>query len=367
VQVTQLRLKNFRCFVDETFDFTSRFIIVQGNNGVGKTSLIESLHYACYLKSFRTHQSLDMVSSESDHFFLSVLFAPYDDPEATQEIQIGCAGTKKTIKLNKRAVKSHKEIIDQYRVLSITEDDLDLIKGEPEVRRAFVDQSIFFRNPSYSSVMRQYKKVLQQRNSLLSHAKSLRSLPSELLDEVRIWSQQLWEASIGMQREREEILRALEGEVTAQLAQNFDQEGLSIAFNYQTKNRDPQKNFDEFWSTHQSAHLHGEIALERSLFGAHLDDITIAFNGKKAKIYASRGQQKLVIFLIKFSQYLLGKQSGYNHGILLLDDFLTDFDTARLTTCLKILEKSDLQVLLTCPINAEQIFPVQYRQQSIQL
>ena len=87
----------------------------------------------------------------------------------------------------------------------------------------------------------------------------------------------------------------------------------------------------------------------RSCFGAHLDDFAVVFQGKRARAYASRGQQKLTVFLIKIAQMMLLIEQGTG-GVLLLDDFLTDFDEQRVKQCLKTLQSMPFQVFFTTPV-----------------
>ena len=101
MRISQLTLKNFRCFSDQQFTFNSKFIIIEGNNGVGKTSLLEALHYACYLRSFRTPSGTDLIGSNNNHFFVQVkVLAPaneFEEPESSL-LQVGFSQAGKSVK-----------------------------------------------------------------------------------------------------------------------------------------------------------------------------------------------------------------------------------------------------------------------------
>ena len=361
MRILQATLKNFRCFSDQQFDFHHKFIVIEGNNGVGKTSLLEALHYVCYLRSFRTSSGFDLIGLQSDHFFIQVKVEESKEFELEPEsslLQIGFSSEGKSVKYNGKPVSSHKQLLQHYRVVSITEDDLELIRGAPEIRRAFLQQSLLLLDTTHSSLITQYKKVLLHRNSLLFKNKG--TVPSAYtLDELKIWSEQLWQQSRQMIAYYQSFLAELESQVNQLLAQYFAQDGFSVSFEYQVKYPEiyTTEDFEIFWKE-WAPRFKEEFFQGRTLFGVHLDDFIINFKTKKAKIFASRGQQKLVVFLMKYAQfYLVGKNSGLK-SCLLLDDFLTDFDRSRLEHCLELLDQSQVQVFITCPINFESLISV---------
>jgi DNA replication and repair protein RecF len=366
VYVRSLTLKNFRCFRNATFNFDAPFVIIEGDNGVGKTSILEALYYACYLKSFRTHTSDDLIATNTDHFFVHLdVEQPHHPPHT---INIGFSPNKKLIKLDQKTVRSHKDLIAAYRVMSVTEDDLELIKGEPAVRRAFINQAHILHDPEHIAVLRHYKKILLHRNSLLARAHAARALTTELHDELRLWSEQLWARSREMQRGREALLAQIIDRANTLLNQYFPEDSLNISHHYLAKNMRADEDFESFWRKAHSKVIGHEIALERSLFGAHLDDIIIEFRGKNAKQFASRGQQKLILFLIKLSsKNFSDRESGNGNALLLLDDFLTDFDKKRLERCLAIINAHQLNTIVTCPVQAHGLFKKTSEQQLIAL
>jgi DNA replication and repair protein RecF len=143
VIIRQLRLNNFRCFANTEFSFDKKFIIIQGPNGSGKSSILEALHYSCYLRSFRTHLHKELMLLGENHFFAHILF----DQELTgtnDQIQIGYSSEQgKVVKLNQKPVQSYKELLTAYRIVTLTADDLSLIHSAPEARRSFMNYSLF--------------------------------------------------------------------------------------------------------------------------------------------------------------------------------------------------------------------------------
>lgn len=248
-------------------------------------------------------------------------------------------------------IKSYKDLISHYRVISLSENDLLLVQGSPEHRRYFLNQLLILFEPEYIAQIRKFKQILEQRNQLLEKhfVAPGKAIPDFLEEELKIWTKQLWETSTLIQKKRIAYLKELETEVN-QLLQGYYSKELSISFTYTAKGKPSAADFEDFWANHKEK-LPDELRWGRSLFGIHLDDFAITFQKKKARHFASRGQQKLVVFLIKIALALKLKNK-HMHVSLLLDDFLTDFDKNRLECCLKLLSELSCQVFVTSPLNA---------------
>lgn len=338
--VRQITLQNFRCFAQKTFDFTHNIALIEGANGSGKTSLLEALHYACYLRSFRTHTPRELICFENDTFFIKVDFEGVQDNSSLQhKLHVGYSGKKRVVKLNDKALNSYKDLMDHFRVITVTEDDLGLIKLGPEMRRHFIDQAILLYRPGYLELLKEYKSVLDNRNRLLQQQ-------YVNTDMYHVWTEQLWTKTVTIQSERELFLEHLSKSVDQMLACYFSYP-IKITFTYK-----PKGTLCDSWSAFQGSMpnlFEQEKRFSRSLFGAHLDDISIDFQGASSRIFASRGQQKLVTLLIKLAQLKsLGEQKGA--ALFLLDDFMTDFDAERAEIALNALAELQGQLIFTAPV-----------------
>lgn len=333
MRISKLSLKNFRCFSNQQFTFSKPIVLIEGDNGSGKTSLLEALYYACYLRSFRTRRGNELVQFNNKHFFIQI------ELEDQQEIQVGFSDNSKVVKLDKKRIKAYKELVDHYRVIVVAEDDLSLIKGAPENRRSFLDQALSIRDNSYITDARKYKQILNNRNNLILRSQSL-------TDELTLWSKQLFEQSKILKNKRIEYLENLGIKINKLMRDNF-QEDITVNLSYKTKVQNCK--FDLFWNTKGTSLLNDELKYKRSMYGAHLDDFLVEFMHKKAKIFASRGQQKLIVFLMKMAQFELLKDDN-RKACILLDDFLTDLDQKTFSTCIDILTNIGAQVFITSPL-----------------
>lgn len=327
MKLTSLTLKDFRCFESQKIAFDEPIIVIEGPNGSGKTSILEALHYACYLRSFRTHIPKEMIQFNADAFSVKLegqaAEAEFAEPWS---VHIGLSGKERRVKINDKVATSYKQLFDYYRSISIIEDDLMLIKGAPELRRTFMDQAIFLFDPSHAERMRNYRKILKQRNALFIPGRFDKA-------SYDIWTEQLIQVSQLVQKERRNFLQNIETEANKLLLEHFASSG-SLQITYTIK-KQPDNLMEK------------ERAMHRSLFGAHLDDATILYHDRQSKNYASRGQQKLVAMILKIAQLkLLGKPAT-----ILIDDFMTDFDEERIEAFLNLLTSGQSQLIFTCPLS----------------
>lgn len=321
--LNRLQIKNLRCFSDKELEFSKGITLIEGHNGSGKTTIIEALYYLCYLRSFRTNITQELIKFDSDSFFIKAFLT-----DGNETLQVGFSPAKRLVKLNDSRVSSFKELINNYRVVVLTEDDLGIIKGGPEMRRSFIDQHIYLQNLTWLEQARNYKRVLDNRNALLKHK-------FFDLENYTIWTNQLSDYSEVIRQTRITALKQLEAEVNLQLVQNFD-ENLTVQLVYQSKN----------WHSDLKPK---ELLMERTLFGAHLDDYQIQLASKLSRKFASRGQQKLVAILMKIVQVSLLKKHFLGAILFLLDDFMTDLDNDKATILIRILANLGVQLIFTAP------------------
>lgn len=343
--ITHLQLKNFRCFSQKTLNFSAPITLIKGKNGSGKTSILEALYYLCYLRSFRAYNAQDLIALGSHEFFIRALVQEDTDPGKHHDLRVGFAENKKLVKYDDRVISSFKELMDSYRVVALFEDDLALIKEGPDVRRSFIDQALLLLEPEKLADFRAFKHILDNRNALLKKYQG-RILSDK--DSYRVWTEQLWTSSLKLMRARHTLLDLLKESVNALFDTYFSQE-ITITIDYIAKGNNYMQDFSAF-EQGLEALLAQELRFGRSLFGAHLDDFSIQYAGKHTRFFASRGQQKLVVLLLKVA---LLNQLTQRRGktLFVLDDFMTDFDEHRTATLISLLSGITTQLIMTSPAN----------------
>lgn len=346
LQVTNVHIKDFRCFESFSIAFESPIVLIEGDNGSGKTSLLEALYYGCYLRSFRTSSPKELIRFGSNSFFVKMTVHNQLAEQAfAHDIQVGFSRGKRVVKIDQKSIGSYKELMDHYRIISLTDDDMQLVKGAPQERRSFIDQAVLLNEPEYGHKFRDFRTVVDNRNALLYSHK-------QTPDTYAVFTEQLWEKSREIQIARQEALALLNTEVQELIA-TYLGGSLSLALAYSPK-KELYTSFEEFIEANGGLYEQ-ERRFGRSLFGAHLDDFTITFADANSRAYASRGQQKLIVMLLKIA---LTRRIAQLRGpvVFFLDDFMTDLDQERAFILLEILTSLRIQLIFTSPVRSGAFF-----------
>jgi DNA replication and repair protein RecF len=342
VNITSLNIKWFRCFENHNLELNSFTTLITGPNGSGKTSLLEALSYALTARSFKT-SSLEQVIKHGNPS-CSVI-GLLENSFELDTVSIVISKEKKIVKINQKPAKSFRDFHKMVPTIMLTEDDLELVKGSPSFRRSYIDQIALFAHAEYSQELRKFKHILDNRNALLNTNPKI-PLNKELYE---LWTNQLLNSSNILRNKRIEILKELEIHIN-RLCQKLSYKyniGLNYEFSYPFSST--SNNTQELLK-YEPGLLKKENYQKRSLFGAHLDDILILINNNNARIFASRGQQKFILFLLKLAQAQYILQNSNTKPIFLLDDLMTDFDQQSLNNILTLILKASRQIIATSPI-----------------
>ena len=165
LSLQSISLLQFKNYSQRQFDFTSRIVGICGNNGVGKTNLLDAIHYLCFTRSYFTRQDGNNVQQSKDGFRLEGDFILFDKPEKT--VCILRETGKKEFVVNEQPYERLSQHIGRYPLVIIAPDDASLITGDSRERRNFLDALLSQLDPDYLRQLIIYKKILEQRNSLL--------------------------------------------------------------------------------------------------------------------------------------------------------------------------------------------------------
>jgi DNA replication and repair protein RecF len=327
VSISGIELKNFRCFGEKKFEFDAPVVFIQGNNGSGKTSILEALFYSSNVRAFRGNLPRELVRFENDHFFIRVTFADSD------LLQVGFADQKKRLRINNNLITNYQELAHCYHAIAITQDDMDIIQEYPVQRRLFIDQMLCQLNPELIERFQAFRLALQKRNEWLALKKPIDPVLYELLTtELEKQSEIIRTHRIALLENIEQKLHPLQKGV-------FGTESrFSLAYK-------PKEIVDLKRLQQQ------ELRMGRSLIGCQLDDFIITINQINVRNFGSRGQQKAAILLLKIAQgILLTEAHPRSKKAFLLDDFMTDFDETRSNLFLSLLLDLKMQLFFTSPV-----------------
>lgn len=329
--VKSIEIHNFRCFKEQRTILDAPLVIVEGNNGSGKTTLIEALYFASNIRSCKTSHVDQLIMQSEKAFFLKVSM------HSENTIYIGVEHSKKVVKINQKNIKSLKEIHQLLTVISIVDTDMLLIQGGPSERRFFLDEALLFLDGDLASIFKKLKNIVKNRNNFLYKGVSNNTL-------YDILTEQLVETSSTIQAKRVELLERLSFNVN-KLITDFNLPLKQITLKYT-----PKKNLLDCISQFD-LHNYKEIEYinRRSLFGAHLDDFEVFSGSLDMKKHCSRGQQKILLILLKISLVKECNQQD-KQVLFLVDDFITDFDQFNIKTIISIFCSLNVQLVFTSPL-----------------
>jgi DNA replication and repair protein RecF len=334
LSLQSISLFQFKNYTNRSFDFSDRIIGICGNNGVGKTNLLDAIHYLCFTKSYFSRLDSNNVQQGKDGFRLEGDFLLPDRPEKATCILRETG--KKEFAINGKPYDKFSHHIGHYPCVVIAPDDATLITGGSEERRRFIDSLLSQSDAEYLRQLITYTKVLQQRNSLLRSFAEGGIGDVSLLD---VLDEQLIKPGHYIFNKRKEFfisflpqVKHLYGEIAMQ------PEDITMIYESQLL----QASFAELLqATRQKDTYAG-----RTTAGIHRDDIEITFGTQLFRNIASQGQRKSLLFALKLAEMeVLKKEKGFA-PLLLLDDVFEKLDERRISNLLR----------KVCIENAGQVF-----------
>ena len=346
MHLANLKLTNFKSYAEVDTDFCPNVNCLVGNNGVGKTNMLDAIYYLSFCKSCFSSVDTQHIKQGEDYFAIHGTYTIGDDKATVSCIQK--KGQPKQMRWNGKAYTTLGEHIGRIPLVMISPQDQQIILGPSEARRRFVDGVVSQTDRGYLTHLLQYQRAVEQRNRLLKQ-----------MYEDRYWDEQamaVWD---------EQVVR--HGEVLYEGRQSFL--------------KDFQPLFDEYfsWITNGNEQgtmhyvTHAEVPLQQQLeeakqndkymlyttVGPHKDDLELEIGGMAVKRFGSQGQQKTFVLALKLAQFEYIYQHGGVKPILLLDDMFDKLDMERVTQLVQLVGSERFgQVFLTDtqPGRVEQIF-----------
>lgn len=339
MMINNLRLQNFRNYQDEAIQFVPGTNILMGDNGQGKTNLIEGIYYLLTGKSYRVQREQELLRWDQSEFHLYGDFL-LDHYKVSLESHF--RDKKKMVKVNQVSCQRLSDFVGTINVVFFSPDDLIMIKGGPSERRKFLDLHIAQMRPGHVSILNAYNKVVQQKSALLKSYVE-RSLKHS---QLQLWNAQMIDLGEKIIRNRADLTEQIQV-VADSIYMNLTSQKEKIQINYIALGKKTiNEAITEFPQLLQDK-MEQEIERQMVLFGPHRDDVQILLNDKPARLYASQGQQRSLVLSLKLAELELIRQEKGEYPILLLDDVLSELDRFRRDYLLKFIKSSGIQTLIT--------------------
>jgi DNA replication and repair protein RecF len=323
----RLTLFNFKNYDEAEFSFSEGANAFTGQNGSGKTNILDAIHYLCLCKSY--FNSGDSLSIKHQQSFFSVNGTFELDGKNEEILVLVKTGQKKSIKRNQKEYSRLGEHIGLLPLVMEAPVDQELISGGSEERRKLMDSIICQYNHPYLDDLMAYNRVLQQRNALLKQT------AKGALTDASLW--QVWDEQLAVYGEKIYLVRKdfmehflpLFQESYAYLTNSSEEAGLKYNCSLEHENLQSQLN----------KNLQKDLILQYTTAGIHKDDLTLTLNGHPAKRIGSQGQQKSIILALKLAQFKVIKETRGLKPILLLDDIFDKLDLNRITRLMELVSK----------------------------
>lgn len=322
-----ITLRNFKNFSESTFEFSPKINALVGRNGVGKTNLLDAVHYLALTKSYLNYSDVQNIHFEEDYFSIEGNFK-----KNNQEEVIFCAVQKEKGKILKRNAKAYERISDHiglFPVVMISPYDLDLIKEGSEVRRKFMDNIISQSNKEYLQSLMRYNRVLNQRNSLLKYF-----FQNQAFDKVslEIYDEELIQLGIYIFEQRKKFIAEFLP-IFSHYYQILSQGNESVQIYYES----------DLEKTPLGILLKDNLAKDRmaqfTTKGIHKDDLKFTLINYPVKKIGSQGQQKSYLISLKLAQFELMKNYLKTTPLLLLDDIFDKLDEIRVKQLIQLVNE----------------------------
>lgn len=334
MKIQQLKLLNFRNYEKMELDFSPNYNIIYGNNGSGKTNLVESIYVLALTKSFRG--SVDKVLIMNNKDVCRVEGSVQDKYENKYKIIIKDSG--KRVKINNTKIDKLSDYISKISVVLFNPDDLRFIKDSPSVRRKAINLEISQINNVYLKNLNMYNKLLKQRNSYLKTTNINANSSKEYLDVLTSKLIDYGEKIYLSRRKYIDLLNQRIGEIYNSICEIDD---LKLEYVSDYRNFDKDKIISKY-----RENLNRDIILGKTSFGVHHDDVRFKFKGYNIKDYGSEGQQKNAIIAYKLTELEIFYQVRGNYPILILDDLFSELDRFKINNILNLINK-DIQTFIT--------------------
>ena len=357
MKINKIYAVNFRNYSSCNLDFSSMINVFYGQNAQGKTNILEAIFYSAFGMSHRTFTEDDLLKISCKEMAVGVEYESFSgdhDIKIKKYQQLG--RSKKEIFLDGTKVRP-KEHYGSLNVVMFSPEDLQLVKGEPSLRRRFFDMQIAQTDPIYYDLLVKYNRVLQQRNKLLKEIRDNGGTPQQL----EPWNKEFIVLATAIAKKRQlalEKLQAIAGEIYASITGN--KETLTIKYELKANNGEllyPESDFsawEMFYTNKLKERERIDILRGNTGIGPHRDDIVLLLNDMSLKSFGSQGQQRSGALALKLSQLEYVRREIGEFPVLLLDDVMSELDNNRRAQLLLFID-GRVQTFIT--VNDRELIP----------
>lgn len=344
MRINRLKLQNFRNHHDVEIETAPHLNLITGPNGVGKTNLIDAVHYLCMSRSFVSSSDQYVVSHDEKFFMIEGDF----EGQIRSSFSVGCSysrGDGKKIFVNGSPLDRLSDLIGMVPVVVLSPEDKKLTSDGPVERRTFLDSMISQISSQYLKDLILYRKVRRQRNRLLQEFNGPMVVLRDLLEP---WDKQLTETGARLMVKRASVLGRFKDYLTLQY-QTISGIDLKPSLIYQTitDKIDDVNELRMLYYQMLRDNVEKEAEREQTLIGPHRDEVVFYLGDMELRNYGSQGQHRLFSMALKMAQLFYYSDELDDLPIMLLDDVFGNLDQKKTDVITETLTKHSGQTFIT--------------------
>lgn len=348
MEFKKLQIRNFRNFTAQEIEFGENINVFVGDNGQGKTNILESLYLCSYGRSFRTSKLKHLVKNDCDE---SLIRASIIQNSVHHKLDIKLSKTEKSsVFLNEKKTSSSR-LSEMFPVILFSPESLRSIKEGPEERRRLVDDMIILLQPGNAKILADFDKVHRTKSKLLRDYAAGEVSRTQTLAILESLQPQFLEKAVDVTMARVQGLRGLLNTFKNVFKSIINDLNVDISVDYViSDNAALHLDRTEVIDIMQNRTLDiGPRELESGLclVGPHRHEISYLYNGNDSRFFCSQGQQRAIILSFKIAQVLLYHETCGTAPVLLLDDVLSELDSDRRDFLIRFLRENSAQTIVT--------------------
>lgn len=323
--LSSISLRNIRKHINTKIEFNNKLNYIVGGNGVGKTTILESIYYLCTTKSCVTSSDSEVVKIGQNSFGIQGRFTGLTNDDV--QINYSHSESKKVYLLNSKQVARFSAIIGKFPVVLLSPADHSITQGYPVERRRFVDSVISQASRTYLNLLIEYNRILKQRAYLLNR---IRENHGKDIIELNAWNKKLVDTGVEIIMHRKDFVLEFESYISEsyqKILSNREEPNIHYYFLDGKCPEDLQSCFERLLDQR----VEDEIRRGANLVGPHRDEFIFEINGISLKSYGSQGQHKTFQTVLRFAEFFYLKDKTGNSPLFLLDDVFGELDAERAT------------------------------------
>ena len=341
MKIRDIKLLNFRNYDELNLEFSDNINVIIGNNGEGKTNILESVYVLSLTKSNRYGADNDLIKFGKEN--LKVEGNVIDD-DLLRKFNVSLSKNKKNVFINGKEIRKISDYISNFCVISFAPIDLEIIKGSPSIRRNFLNIEISQLYNNYINYLNEYNYILKMRNDYLKKMNLNAMIDKRYLD---IINDKLIDKAVKIYEYRFKYVEEINSLIESIFYKIAGLKSLKIEFdNSLGLGKFDEETITKTMNDKFKKNYHQELMLGNTLNGPHRDDFKFMLNDLDMKIYSSQGQQRLAIIAFKIAELYIYKRIKKSYPVLLLDDIFSEIDIRKRNKIIKFLN-NDIQTIIT--------------------